>query len=84
MLRFENEAEDLLHYLKDTGLHPGLEGKLDQSGEEEIVIDVERHDPLDHAQRRGDRVGRGRPLAAAARQRSPTNWYWARSATGAS
>ena len=40
VLRFENEAEDLLHYLKDTGLHPGLEGVLDQSGEEEIVIDA--------------------------------------------
>ncbi len=38
VLRFENEAEDLLHYLKDTGLHPGLEGKLDQSGDDEIVI----------------------------------------------
>jgi DtxR family transcriptional regulator, Mn-dependent transcriptional regulator len=40
ILRFENEAEDLLHYLKDTGLHPGLEGKLDQSGDDEIVIDA--------------------------------------------
>jgi DtxR family Mn-dependent transcriptional regulator len=39
VLRFENEAEDLLHYLKDTGLHPGLEGKLDSSDDEEIVID---------------------------------------------
>jgi DtxR family transcriptional regulator, iron-dependent repressor len=39
VLRFENEAEDLLHYLKDTGLHPGLEGKLDSSGDDEIVID---------------------------------------------
>jgi DtxR family transcriptional regulator, Mn-dependent transcriptional regulator len=38
ILRFENEAEDLLHYLKDTGLHPGLEGTLDQSGDDEIVI----------------------------------------------
>jgi DtxR family Mn-dependent transcriptional regulator len=38
ILRFENEAEDLLHYLKDTGLHPGLEGTLGQSGDEEIVI----------------------------------------------
>jgi DtxR family transcriptional regulator, Mn-dependent transcriptional regulator len=38
VLRFENEAEDLLHYLKDTGLHPGLEGKLDSSDDEEIVI----------------------------------------------
>ena len=28
ILRFENEAEDLLHYLKDSGLDPGLEGTL--------------------------------------------------------
>ncbi len=40
ILRFENEAEDLLHYLKDTGLHPGLEGTLDASGADEIVIEA--------------------------------------------
>jgi len=40
ILRFENEAEDLLHYLKDTGLHPGLEGTLQESGDDEIVIDA--------------------------------------------
>jgi DtxR family Mn-dependent transcriptional regulator len=28
ILRFENEAEDLLHYLKDSGLEPGLEGEV--------------------------------------------------------
>jgi DtxR family transcriptional regulator, Mn-dependent transcriptional regulator len=39
VLRFENEAEDLLHYLKDTGLAPGLSGKLSHSGPEEIVIE---------------------------------------------
>jgi DtxR family transcriptional regulator, iron-dependent repressor len=44
VLRFENEAEDLLHYLKDTGLHPGLEGTLSQSGDEEIVIDASGRD----------------------------------------
>jgi DtxR family transcriptional regulator, Mn-dependent transcriptional regulator len=38
VLRFENEAEDLLHYLKDTGLHPGLKGTLAQAGGDEIVI----------------------------------------------
>jgi DtxR family transcriptional regulator, Mn-dependent transcriptional regulator len=45
VLRFENEAEDLLHYLKDTGLHPGLEGKLGHSGDDEIVIEAsgDRH-----------------------------------------
>ena len=41
VLRFENEAEDLLHYLKDTGLHPGLEGKLGQSGDDEILIEAD-------------------------------------------
>jgi DtxR family Mn-dependent transcriptional regulator len=45
VLRFENEAEDLLHYLKDSGLAPGLEGRVSSSGDEEISIDVagERH-----------------------------------------
>jgi DtxR family transcriptional regulator, Mn-dependent transcriptional regulator len=38
VLRFENEAEDLLHYLKDTGLHPGLEGTLASAGEDEVVL----------------------------------------------
>jgi DtxR family transcriptional regulator, Mn-dependent transcriptional regulator len=41
VLRFENEAEDLLHYLKDSGLHPGLEGTLGQSGDDEIVIEAD-------------------------------------------
>ena len=40
VLRFENEAEDLLHYLMDSGLQPGLEGKLASSGDE-VVIDVD-------------------------------------------
>jgi DtxR family Mn-dependent transcriptional regulator len=38
VLRFENEAEDLLHYLKDTGLHPGLEATLARAGDDEIVL----------------------------------------------
>ena len=40
VLRFENEAEDLLHYLMDSGLAPGLEGNVSLSGDE-VVIDVE-------------------------------------------
>jgi len=45
VLRFENEAEDLLHYLKDAGLHPGLEGTVADSGPEEVVMqsDCRRH-----------------------------------------
>src|ERR671930_559772 len=38
VLRFENEAEDLLHYLKDTGLRPGLEGTLERAGDDEVVV----------------------------------------------
>jgi DtxR family Mn-dependent transcriptional regulator len=40
VLRFENEAEDRLHYLKDTGLHPGLEGTLARAGDDEIVLEA--------------------------------------------
>ncbi len=40
ILRFENEAEDLLHYLKAAGLHPGLEGTLAASGEDEVAIET--------------------------------------------
>ncbi|MDX6649826.1 MAG: DtxR family transcriptional regulator, Mn-dependent transcriptional regulator [Solirubrobacteraceae bacterium] len=38
ILRFENEAEDLLHYLKGAGLEPGLEGTVAASGDEEVVV----------------------------------------------
>jgi DtxR family Mn-dependent transcriptional regulator len=38
VLRFENEAEELLHYLKGTGLHPGLDGTLDTSDEDEVIV----------------------------------------------
>jgi DtxR family transcriptional regulator, iron-dependent repressor len=38
VLRFENEAEELLHYLKNAGLHPGLDGRLESSGEDAVVV----------------------------------------------
>jgi DtxR family Mn-dependent transcriptional regulator len=38
VLRFENEAEDLLHYLKGSGLEPGLEGRLAERDEEQVVV----------------------------------------------
>ena len=38
ILRFENEAEDLLHYLKRRGLRPGLTGKLDSSDDDEVTV----------------------------------------------
>jgi len=38
VLRFENEAEEILHYLKGTGIHPGLEGKIEGSDDVEVVV----------------------------------------------
>jgi DtxR family Mn-dependent transcriptional regulator len=38
VLRFENEAEELLHYLKTTGLEPGLEGTIEGKGDGEVVV----------------------------------------------
>jgi DtxR family transcriptional regulator, Mn-dependent transcriptional regulator len=38
ILRFENEAEDLLHYLKAAGLEPGLEGTVARVDDEEVVV----------------------------------------------
>jgi DtxR family Mn-dependent transcriptional regulator len=39
VLRFENEAEDLLHYLMESGLTPGLEGKVAESGDDAVTIE---------------------------------------------
>src|SRR5687767_12847598 len=46
ILRFENEAEEILHYLKDAGLRPELEGKLESSGDDNVVVasDEGRHE----------------------------------------
>ncbi len=38
VLRFENEAEDLLRYLKAAGLEPGLEGSLAERDDEQVVL----------------------------------------------
>jgi len=38
VLRFENEAEELLHYLKAAGLHTGLEGAVEVSDPERVVV----------------------------------------------
>jgi DtxR family Mn-dependent transcriptional regulator len=38
VLRFENEAEDLLHYLKASGLEPGLTGTLAERDDEHVGV----------------------------------------------
>jgi DtxR family Mn-dependent transcriptional regulator len=39
VLRFENEAEDLLHYLMDSGIHPGFKGVVAAAdADDEVTI----------------------------------------------
>jgi DtxR family Mn-dependent transcriptional regulator len=40
ILRLENEAEDLLHYLKAAGVEPGMSGTLAERSAEEVVIEA--------------------------------------------
>jgi DtxR family Mn-dependent transcriptional regulator len=39
ILRFENEAEDLLHYLMESGLRPGLKGVVSATGDDEVTVE---------------------------------------------
>jgi DtxR family Mn-dependent transcriptional regulator len=39
VLRFENEAEDLLRYLKESGIEPGMEGTLAAQDDEQVVVE---------------------------------------------
>jgi DtxR family Mn-dependent transcriptional regulator len=41
ILRFENEAEDLLHYLKNAGVEPGLDGEIVANDGEEVTVSFE-------------------------------------------
>jgi DtxR family transcriptional regulator, Mn-dependent transcriptional regulator len=38
ILRLENEAEDLLHYLKNAGIEPGLEGEVASNDGEHVTV----------------------------------------------
>jgi DtxR family Mn-dependent transcriptional regulator len=38
ILRLENEAEDLLHYLKEAGIAPGLEGEVASNDGESVAV----------------------------------------------
>src|SRR5436305_5771284 len=38
ILRFENEAEDLLHYLKRAGIEPGLSGEIASNDGENVTV----------------------------------------------
>ena len=38
ILRLENEAEDLLHYLKDAGIDPGMQGEVAANDGETVSV----------------------------------------------
>jgi DtxR family transcriptional regulator, Mn-dependent transcriptional regulator len=44
VLRLENEAEDLLHYLKDQGLEPGLSATVREDDGDKVVLDAGGHE----------------------------------------
>ena len=67
VLRFENEAEELLHYLKDAGLEPGAGGQGRELRRARRHDRLRRRRPRGQPQRRRDRLGPRRPGAAAAR-----------------
>ena len=41
IMRFENEAEDLLHYLKDVGVEPGRAGTLAAADDDDVTVDFD-------------------------------------------
>src|SRR6201989_3626767 len=41
ILRLENEAEDLLHYLKDAGIDPGMQGEVAANDGEIVSVSTE-------------------------------------------
>jgi DtxR family Mn-dependent transcriptional regulator len=43
ILRFENEAEDLLHYLKRAGIEPGLQGEITANDGEIVSVRYDGH-----------------------------------------
>ena len=66
VLRFENEAEDLLHYLMDTGLKPGHGGRAGLLGRRRGGGRGRRPAAVGEPQRGRDGLGHRRPLTAAA------------------
>src|SRR5947208_4123247 len=43
ILRLENEAEDLLHYLKEAGVEPGMEGEVASNDGEQVTVQTDGH-----------------------------------------
>ena len=84
VLRFENEAEDLLHYLMDAGLTPGQEGTLSVSGRmrspwpaaSTIAVLARVMGKRVHSPSEGSRSAEGNSRSY--QERSPASAGWAR------
>ncbi len=46
ILRLENEAEDLLHYLKDAGIEPGMDGKVASNDGEHVTVTADGREAM--------------------------------------
>jgi DtxR family Mn-dependent transcriptional regulator len=44
ILRLENEAEDLLHYLKDAGIEPGMRGTVAANDGDQVTVSTDGED----------------------------------------
>ena len=81
VLRFENEAEELLHLFKREGVEPGDDGVVAESDDEHVVVEFGDVTPRSRA-----RWPRRCPSAPIRRRRSgprcPSSWCCRRTATG--
>jgi DtxR family transcriptional regulator, Mn-dependent transcriptional regulator len=46
ILRLENEAEDLLHYLKDAGIEPGMDGEVAGNDGEHVTVTADGREAI--------------------------------------
>ncbi|HWE10531.1 MAG TPA: metal-dependent transcriptional regulator [Solirubrobacteraceae bacterium] len=44
ILRLENEAEDLLHYLKEAGIEPGMHGTVAANDGDQVTVSTDGHE----------------------------------------
>ena len=76
VLRFENEAEDLLRYLKASGLEPGLEGSCRAATTSRCVLRDGGWSRLrGDTQRRRDRLGASPTPRRRRARRCPSSWF---------
>ena len=84
ILRFENEAEELLHYFKTTGIEPGMAGRLTSRGDSELVVTPDEGAECTVDRHLAETVSVLADPSPPARTRCPSSSSSPRTATGAS